>query len=533
MLKSNIKIIDFGCSTYLGESKLKYSALGSPVNMDPIILSKITNKNEIAKFIGYDEKADIWSLGTICYEMLIGHNVFNAKNLGELIDKVENGTYKVPTDLSKEAVSFLNSMLQYDASKRLSAEELSQHQFLKKNIKDFQRINLKQVYNKIDKEGLKINIKKNNSIWSIFNEENEQYLINIPPYLNNLKPIPEYESGIVHFPEKEDNKNYSKGKIKSLKVKNINPQKICKDENNYLQGKELIERDLEIKKQPKKCSPPSKIYYNKYIFSPINNKNHNEIDIISGQMIKYIPLGSRMPQDNLDKYNLKSPRKGKSSKVKDKQKNIIDNYDPILKKDEIKVNLKLKEQQYNEILNKNKIELKENKFNQNWGNEKNMQIKINELEQRRKDSQIKNQKKINNFLQYEKYKKIEFKEYDKTPLYSGQKIFNNIEYNNNNMGIITPKKEKEIISSPFSLTKNHHKIKEEIKNNSPIQKNNNYKMYKSSKSQKNIRKIKQDNYNFDEESSEELDNIIENRFNNELTIKNCRHKNNYLYNPFN
>jgi len=50
-------------------------------------------------------------------------------------------------------------------------------------------------------------------------------------------------------------------------------------------------------------------------------------------------------------------------------------------------------------------------------------------------------------------------------------------------------------------------------------------MYKSSKSQKNIRQIKQDNFNFDEESSEELDNIIENRFNNELTIKNCRHKN--------
>jgi len=188
-----------------------------------------------------------------------------------------------------------------------------------------------------------------------------------------------------------------------------------------LQGKELIERDLEIKKQPKKCSPPSKIDYNKYIFSPINNKNYNEIDIISGQMIKYIPLGRRIPQHNLDKYNLKSPRKGKSSKVKDKQKNIIDNYNPILKKEEIKVNLKLKDQQYNEMLTKNKIELKENKFNQNWGNEKNMQIKINELEQRRKDSQIKNQKKINNFLQYEKYKKIEFKEYDKTPLYSGQK----------------------------------------------------------------------------------------------------------------
>ena len=52
------------------------------------------------------------------------------------------------------------------------------------------------------------------------------------------------------------------------------------------------------------------------------------------------------------------------------------------------------------------------------GNEKYMQIKINKLEQKRKDSKIENQKKVNNFLQYEKYKKTEFKEYDKIPLYS-------------------------------------------------------------------------------------------------------------------
>lgn len=43
---------------------------------------------------------------------------------------------------------------------------------------------------------------------------------------------------------------------------------------------------------------------------------------------------------------------------------------------------------------------------------------------------------------------------------------------------------------------------------------------------------KQDYYNFDEDS-EELENIIEDRFNQELTIKNFRNKNNYLYDPLN
>jgi hypothetical protein len=36
-------------------------------------------------------------------------------------------------------------MLQYEASKRLSAEQLSQHQFLTQNINEFQKINIKQV----------------------------------------------------------------------------------------------------------------------------------------------------------------------------------------------------------------------------------------------------------------------------------------------------------------------------------------------------------------------------------------------------
>ena len=526
MLETNIKIIDFGCSAYLDESKLKYSTLGSPVNMDPNILRKITNKNEI---IGYDEKADIWSLGTICYEMLIGHNVFNAENLGELIEKVENGTYKVPTNLSKESVSFLNSMLQYDASKRLSAEQLSQHQFLTKNINKFQKINLKQVYNKVDKEGLKINIKKNFSIWSIFNEENEKYLINIPPY---LKPIPEYGQTIENSPnciKIKDNKIYRE---KSRKVKNRSPQKYYNYKDNYLKSEGELKRKLENKIPQNYHSPSSNKNNNKIINSPINNEIHNEKGIISGQIIKYLPIGSRMPPYISDKNNLKSPRKDKTIKVKVKQKNITDNITPILKRDKSNVNINMKKQQYNEILIKNKIESEEYKFNQNWDRHKNIQIRNNELKQKQKsqDNQIHKPNIVNNFLQYEKRKAFsnEFDGNGKTPFYYGQNIHNNNIYKYNNVGVITPKKEKEININRSPLKKIYLNIKEESKNNSPMHGNNNYKNYKSSKSQKNIKQKKQDCCNFDEDS-EELENIIEDRFINELTIKNFRIKNNYFY----
>ena len=190
MMKAVIKIIDFGFATHIGNAKLVYSTLGSPINMDPNILKKMTdNKMGInqGKLVGYDQKADIWSLGTLCYEMLIGKAAFNCKSMEELVQKVESGSYQIPTNLSKEVISFLNGMLQYNAQKRLSADELARHHFLTKDVKHFQPIDLRKVSNKVRNNNLNINIKKNQTIWSIFNEEDEKKLINIPG--NFLSPM--------------------------------------------------------------------------------------------------------------------------------------------------------------------------------------------------------------------------------------------------------------------------------------------------------------------------------------------------------
>ena len=190
MMKAVVKIIDFGFATHLGKSNLVYSTLGSPINMDPNILKKMEeNKKGIntGKMIGYDQKADIWSIGTLCYEMLIGKSAFNSQTMDELVQKVENGSYSIPTNLSKEVVSFLNAMLQYNANKRLSANELARHHFLTKNVKDFEPLDLRKVSNKLRRNNLNVNIKKNSTIWSIFNEEDEKKLINIPT--NYLIPM--------------------------------------------------------------------------------------------------------------------------------------------------------------------------------------------------------------------------------------------------------------------------------------------------------------------------------------------------------
>ena len=172
LLKAKVKIIDLGFARHLNPSQLAYSILGSPINMDPGILRKL-NKMENSRNYGYDQKADIWSLGTICYEMLIGKCTFDAENMRELINKVERGNYYLPTNISKEAVSFLNGMLQYDFKKRLSAEQLNNHKFLTKPYSELTKINLKDANRIMAGSQMKINSKKNQSIWAIFEEDEE------------------------------------------------------------------------------------------------------------------------------------------------------------------------------------------------------------------------------------------------------------------------------------------------------------------------------------------------------------------------
>ena len=115
-------------------------------------------------------------MGAVCYEMLIGRPVFDAEDMDDLISKVENGGYVVPTSVSREVISFLNGMLQYESDKRFTSEQLAKHDFLTKDVKDFDKIDVKKVSGKITGEGLNINVKKNKTIWSIFNSEDEDKL---------------------------------------------------------------------------------------------------------------------------------------------------------------------------------------------------------------------------------------------------------------------------------------------------------------------------------------------------------------------
>ena len=170
LMKAKVKIADFGFS---------FSSLIVLFNKHSDILYKVNSSGTKTIELGYDEKSDIWSLGTICYEMLIGKSPFDEKEMNILIDEIIEGKYSIPTKLSTEIISFINNMLKNNSMCRLSSEELSKHPFIVNDIKNFHIIQVKTITNKSSKEGLLIKTFKNKSIWSIFSEEDENKLMNI------------------------------------------------------------------------------------------------------------------------------------------------------------------------------------------------------------------------------------------------------------------------------------------------------------------------------------------------------------------
>ena len=247
IMKSQIKIIDFGFATNITLTTVE-GKIWNITPLHPLLVKKLISHGRINK-LGYDSKIDVWSLGSICYEMLIGKPAFDAEDMIELIKNIEKGDYQVPTHLSREVISFLNGMLQYDSEIRLSTEQLIKHRFLTDDINNFHKIDLEKVSDKIKNGVLELINKKNQSIWSIFNIEEELNKIS-PSQLNPYYDGDDTENiQQIHSLENKNNTNNSKLNIKSIltydnsyypKINNMN---YFNQENNPDYGPILPPRD--------------------------------------------------------------------------------------------------------------------------------------------------------------------------------------------------------------------------------------------------------------------------------------------------
>ena len=287
ILKTKIKIIDFGLATQ-GLGKTVFTIFDEPEKIPPLLLKKyhesLASKANIK--MTYDLKIDIWALGAICYQMAIGRPVFDSKSLDDLVRKVEEGTYLVPNKLSREIVSFLNCMLRYDPAKIKTAEELSKHPFIVKNITEFHRMNLKKTTKQIVNIGMKFNIKKSNNIWSIFSEEDKIKL-----------------SSIKEGNENNPNVQLYKNKTLAISSKIILPTSANTNVkvNNYSQYS-IISNNSNMSNTH--CTPKFEVYQNNYL---PNNQNQYQ-----GQIM---PNNPNLQNQNIREEPLKSFHSANSSTI--------------------------------------------------------------------------------------------------------------------------------------------------------------------------------------------------------------------------
>ena len=344
LMKANIKIIDFGFAAKLEKTGLKYTTLGSPINMDPLILKELQKRGKKTQKLGYDKKADIWSIGTICYEMAIGKYVFDAEKIDELIKKIEKGEYTVPTNLSKEIISFINGMLQYGPERRLNIEQLANHNFLKKNVNNFEKLDLHKVNKNLVKSKLKLNVKANATIWALFNDEDEDKLMKIKgnDFVTDM-PIAE-----VDYKKANSNPNIINNQIKDNNNNNLVPR--TNSNNIPLVNNNNLNNNNNINNNNLNNNLPKNYLNNNLPNNNINNNNNqiNKANVNNNIMRNNNPnLNNNNINNNNNQYN-NNINKNNNNQINkaNTNNNIVRNNNP---------NLNNKNQNQNNINKNNNI----------------------------------------------------------------------------------------------------------------------------------------------------------------------------------
>ena len=118
-----LKIADFGFARALNPADMAATVCGSPLYMAP----------EILRHERYDGKADLWSIGSIFFELLFGHPPFSGPNPMQLLATIESSPKRIvfPNDIqiSDNCQSLLSAVLVRDPLERLSPETFFSHDY--------------------------------------------------------------------------------------------------------------------------------------------------------------------------------------------------------------------------------------------------------------------------------------------------------------------------------------------------------------------------------------------------------------------
>lgn len=115
------KLGDFGWSSVYDSERCTYC--GTLEYLAPEMIDRI----------GHGLKLDIWNLGVLLFEMLVGEAPFRSKSQSELFSKIKACKIGFPKNFSLNAKDLVRKLLKTTAEERLNVEALLEHHWMKEN----------------------------------------------------------------------------------------------------------------------------------------------------------------------------------------------------------------------------------------------------------------------------------------------------------------------------------------------------------------------------------------------------------------
>ena len=120
----HLQLTDFGVSNYL-EGSVRFTTTGTqPYHSPEMILGK-----------GYDTRVDVWAIGVLIFELMVGKTPFKNGNYS-IDENIIRGRINWPNTMDLLAKNLISKLLKPDPKQRLTLEEILEHQFILTYVKD-------------------------------------------------------------------------------------------------------------------------------------------------------------------------------------------------------------------------------------------------------------------------------------------------------------------------------------------------------------------------------------------------------------
>ena len=501
----SIKIADLGYSKELTESNMGSTILGTPINMSPDIIQNYVGKESKQ----YNTAVDLWSLGTITYQLLTGKAPFMGHNYQEIFKQIMEGKYSLPSSLkvSIELITFINGLLQFYPEKRLNWGQIKSHPFLTKNVENFTYIQL-DALKEPNKKEIEMNSKDcDNLLWILF--KGKGLNLNLDKInMNEIKKKPIKESiknnGVTNEEIKkaieaekkkleEEKKRLLKEKEEAEKLKkeaedlkkevnliqeknNKEKEKLDQEEKKRKELEDKLKKDGELNKQKEEEIKKQIDDYQNKIKEVEKTKKENDAKLKQAE--KLLKNAEKLKKDaenqmnNLNKQKEleEKNRKEEEEKLKIKEKELLEEKNKYEKEiEKIKNEQKQKEDTYQiekeklskqiEEMNKLKSDL-EKEVNKNKEVENELQKKEYAIKEYKDKIKKLNEDKDNEIKKYEDEKKELELLQDKVKFQVENLKLNLLEQDDKNEEI-KENKEKEVDAENDNLKIEDNKVNEE------------------------------------------------------------------------